>query len=172
MSLIYVWIFLILFFSFFSLAPFVPTRTKDLDRINKILNLKKWERFLEIWSWTAKVSIFLAWKNPEAKIYSIELSPFFYIISKINSIIFYKKNLNIIYWNALNMDFSKFDVFYIFWLENTIKQKILPKFEKEAWKNAKLFSYCFNATNNNLKEIKHKNSQKELAIFEYKKNNL
>lgn len=162
-------ILLVFFFSFFSLAPFLPTKTKDLERISNISKLKPWENFLEVWCWTAKVSIFVAKNNPENEVVWIELSPLLYAYSKIKSILLKQKNLKIIYWNALNLDFWKFDVIYIFWLDDTIKNKILPKIEKENWKNTRLLSYCFNPEDKNFIQIKHKESNKELAIFEYKK---
>ena len=59
MIILYIF-FLIFIFSFFSLAPFVPTRTSDLKRVNKISDLKDNQNFLEIWFWTAKVSFYLA----------------------------------------------------------------------------------------------------------------
>lgn len=66
-------------FSFLSLAPFVPTKTRDLERVARILDLQPGETFLEIGSGTAKVSLFLAKKFPESKIEGIELSPLFYL---------------------------------------------------------------------------------------------
>jgi hypothetical protein len=48
MELLIVVVILALFFSFFSLAPFMPTRTKDLDRVLEISSLKYGEKFLEI----------------------------------------------------------------------------------------------------------------------------
>lgn len=164
--LIVSWILIMFFFSFFSLAPFVPTKTKDLKRISKILDLKPWERFLEIWCWTAKVSQYIAKTYPNNEITWIELSPFFYVISKMKQIFSRQKNLKIIYWNALKENFAKYDVFYIFWMDKTIENKIFPKIEEEAkWK--KLISYCFSAKNENSKQVKYKKNDKELAIYEY-----
>lgn len=157
------------FFSFFSLAPFVPTKTKDLERISKIANLKSWETFLEIWCWTAKVSIFIAKKHPWNKIIWIEFSPFLYLISKVKSIFSWQKNLKIIYGNALNLDFSKYDVFYLFGLPETLKEKIIPKFKSEASQNARLLSYCFSFENSWITEKKFKETQKDLSIFQYRK---
>lgn len=169
LNLIFTIAFLLLFFSFFSLAPFLPTKSKDLERINKFMSLKPWEKFLEIWCWTAKVSAFLAKNNPNTQIIWIELSPFFYAISKIKSIFLNYNNLKIIYWNALKQDFSNYDVLYIFWLEDTIKNKIFPKIRQEFKKDSRLFSYCFSAENDFLQETKYKESEKVLAIYEYRK---
>ncbi len=158
-------------FSFFSLAPRVPTKTIDLERINEIINLAKDEKFLEIWCGNAKLSLFLADKNKNNKIVWIELSPLFYIISKIRAFFSKKENLEIIYWNALNIDFNNFDVIYIFWKPKSIKEKFCPKLNSVKKKNFRIISYCFNLKHNNFSEKKYK-TQKRLPIYEYKKNML
>lgn len=162
-------ILVISFFSFLSLAPFVPTKSKDLSRILEISNLKSWEKFLEIGCWTARVSSFIAKNMPDVEVIWIELSPALYIYSKIKSIFLRQKNLKIIYWNVLNLDFWDYDVLYIFWMDYALKKKILPKFEKQWKETSKLISYCFAWENKNLKEKKYKKDNTELAIYEYKK---
>jgi len=160
-------IFIISVFSFISLAPWIPTRWDDLERLNDILKLQKWEKFLEMWCWNAKVSFYLAKNNPETSIVWIELSPFFYIISKIRVYFSGIKNMNIIYGNALNLDLSEFDVIYVFWLPETVTKKVFPKLSKINNKNFRFISYCFKMTNDYFKEKKYKPSQK-YAIYEYK----
>lgn len=162
-------ILLIWFFSFFSLAPFVPTRNKDLERVAKIAWLKENETFLEIWCGTAKVSIFMAKYYPNNSIVWIEFSPFLYILSKIKAFFLWQKNIKIIYGNALKLNFSRYDILYIFWTPNSLKEKIIPKFIKESKENSKLLSYCFSLENSWLNEKKYKDNENELSIFEYKK---
>ncbi len=167
---IFIYIILILsIFSFLSIAPWVPTRTSDLERIAKILKLKKWEKFLEIWCWTAKVSLFLAKKNPENKIVWIELSLLFYLISKIRVFLSWLKNIEIKYWNAFKIDFHKYDVIYVFWLPETISWKLFPKLKKELKNTSRFFSYCFKMNNNHFNEIQHKECETVNSIYEYKK---
>ena len=103
-------ILLIWFFSFFSLAPFVPTRNKDLERVAKIAWLKENETFLEIWCGMVKVSIFMVKYYPNNSIVWIEFSPFLYIISKIKAFFSWQKNIKIIYGNALKLNFSEYDI--------------------------------------------------------------
>lgn len=157
------------FFSFFSLAPFVPTRNRDLERVAKIAWLQENETFLEIWCWTAKVSIFIAKFYPNNTIVGIEFSPFLYILSKIKAFFSWQKNIKILYGNALKLDFSQYDILYIFWTPSSLKEKIIPKFMKEAKENSKLLSYCFSFENSWLNEKKYKENENELSIFEYKK---
>ncbi len=169
MIILYIF-FLIFIFSFFSLAPFVPTRTSDLKRVNKISDLKDNQNFLEIWFWTAKVSFYLAKNNPNSNIVWIELSPILYFYAKIKLLFFPLKNLKLIYWNALSLNFNNYDVFYIFWLEETLKYKILPKLNLEMKKWSKLLSYCFIMDWWEKEIIKHKESENVLSIYEYKNN--
>lgn len=162
-------LFFIAAFSFFSLAPWVPTKSSDLERIHWILSLKKWERFLEIWCGTAKVSAYLAKQNPESNITWIELSPLLYIYSKIKAFFSWANNLNIMYWNALKIDFSKYDSLYVFGLPDTISQKLQPKLITELKNNAKFYSYCFKMTWDSFEQIIHKEQPTLNTLYEYTK---
>lgn len=160
-------IFFISIYSFFSLAPWVPTLKKDLEKINKILLLKDNEKFLEMWCWTLRVSLYVAKNNPESFITGIEFSPFFYLISKIKVFFSWLKNIEVKFWNALNLDLEKFDAIYVFWLPETITNKIFPKLSKTKNKNFRFVSYCFQMQNDYFKENKYKEKNR-YAIYQYK----
>lgn len=162
-------LFLIFCFWFFSIAPYVPTKKSDLERINKILNLNPWQTFYEIWCWDWRVSYFIAKNNPDKKIVAIEYSILFFLISKIRISLSSLSNINVIYWNALNDDFSKYDVFYIFWLEKTLEYKLKPKFEKEIHNWARVISYVFEINWWKNREEVFKESENVLSIYMYKK---
>ena len=168
-SYIFVIIFLLSSISFFSIAPFVPTRKKDLKRISDLVALKESENLLEIWCWTAKVCLFIAKHYPNNKIVWVELSPLFYVISKVKVFFSWIKNLEIIFWDAMKLDFSKYDVFYVFWLPETITKLLFPKLDKEIKNNSRFFSYCFQMQNDKFIEIKHKEKEKINSIYEYRK---
>lgn len=163
-------IFFISIFSFFSLAPWVPTKKNDIKRINDLIKLKKWEKFLEIWSWTALVSIWIAKLNPDSEIIWIELSPFLFFVSKIKLYFVKEKNIKIIYWNALKLDLSNFDVIYVFWLVDTISKKLYPKLKLINNKNFRFISYCFKFSNNKVFSEKRFKIEWENSIYVYKKN--
>lgn len=161
-------IFLISIISFASLAPWVPTKTDDLQRIDKILKSKPCKNFLEMWCWTAWVSLYLAKNNKNTFFTWIELSPFFYLISKLRIYFSWQKNIKIIFWNALKLDFSKFDVVYVFWVPSSVTQKIYPKISEIKNPDFRFISYCFQIEKDNIfEETKHKEPWK-LAIFEYR----
>lgn len=160
-------IIFLLIFSFFSIAPYVPTKTSDLERINKIINLNNWQTFYEIWCWDWKVSHFIAKNNPGKQIIWVEYSLLFYAISKFRTFLSPLPNLQIIYGNALKADFSKPDVFYIFWVEKTLEHKLKPKFEKEMKSQARVISYTFEINWWKDKETVYKESPDVLSIYVY-----
>ncbi len=166
MELIIYIIFIISVLSFISLAPWVPTKNSDLDRINKIIKLKQAEKLLEMWTGTAKVSLYLASQNKDSYITGIELSPFFYLISKLRVYFSGLDNIEIIYWNALKLDLENYDAIYVFWLPETVTNKVFPKIKHIKNKNFRFISYCFKMTNTYFKETKHKTENK-YAIYEY-----
>nr|MDD3720321.1 methyltransferase domain-containing protein [Candidatus Gracilibacteria bacterium] len=165
---IFILIVLLSLFSFLSLAPFVPTKNSDLIRLLKIINLKKGEKFLEIGCGTGKVSLFFAKNFPQNEIVGIELSPLFYIISKIKVFFSGLKNIKIVYGNAMKLDFSKFDIFYVFGLPETVTNKLSPKLEREMKDTSRFYSYCFKMSNDKFDEVRHKESSVLNSIYEYK----
>lgn len=154
-------------FAWFSLAPWVPTRTSDLARINTLISLRKKSRFLEIWCWNARVSLYLAKHNPQSEIVWIEFSPLMYIISLLRAKSSGCKNIKVLYWNALKLNLSSYDALYVFWLPDTITKKIFPKLKIEMKATARFYSYCFRMTNDYFTEIKHKPSEELHSIYEY-----
>lgn len=154
-------------FSFFSLAPWFPTDTKDIERIFDVIKLKKGEHLLEMGCGTASVSLALARHHPDAHIVGIELSPFFYLISKIRGKISGLENIEILYGNALHLDLSVFDVIYVFGMPKTVTEKLFPKISQVKNQNFRCISYCFKMTNDFFEETKHK-IEKRNSIYEYR----
>ncbi len=167
-QLIFSIILIICVFSWFSLAPWVPTRGLDLERIHHLISLKKDQKFLEIWCGNARVALYLAKYNPDSQIVWIEFSPLMYVISLLRARVSRLKNIQIIYWNALKLDMSSYDILYVFWLPETVTKKIFPKLKKEMKSTAVLYSYCFKMSNDYFLETKHKPSQTVNAIYEYR----
>lgn len=159
---------IILFFciSFLSLAPWVPTRSYDLQRIHSLIKLRKNQKFLEIWCWNARVSLYLAKHNPQSSITWIEMAPWMYLISKLRAYLSGLNNIEIIYWNALKHDMNGYDVLYVFWLPDTVSNKLFPILKNQMKKTARFYSYCFRMRNNYFHEIKHK-PEWQYSVYEY-----
>lgn len=154
--------------SFFSLAPWLPTRLRDLKRIHDIMALGSGAKMLEIWCGNARVSLYMAHHNPNAFITGIELSPLFYIISKIRVHMSGLKNIQIVYWNALHYNISDYDALYVFGLPQTVNQQIAPKLKKEMKSTAVFYSYCFHLEDEDFIHTQHKPDSKNYSLHEYK----
>lgn len=158
--------FLVLSFGYtgLSLAPWVPTKKQDLERIHKLAWLTAGQKFLEIGCGDAKVCHYIAKNNPLVQVVWIELSPVMYFFARARYVCSPQKNLSIRFWNLYHMDFSDYDVIYAFWLPETISLKLNKKLEKELKKWGKFLSYAFEIKDWKGKITKDKPEWK-LALF-------
>lgn len=150
-----------------SIAPWVPCRKKDLERINRLADLKPGQVFCELGCGDGRVSRYIAKKNPESKVIGIELSIPVFIFTKIISIFNNPSNLKIKFGDAFKEDLSKVDVVYTFALVKSINGKLKNKFEKEMKKGAKVLSYVFSIKDWKGKQIVNKPDKKSLSIYIY-----
>src|SRR5436190_906790 len=76
-----------LFYSFcrpgLSLAPWVPTRKRDLERILRLAALKSGETFYELGCGDARVARYVARQRPDVHVVGIEMSPILYAIARL-----------------------------------------------------------------------------------------
>lgn len=140
-------IFLILIFilftglalgAFFD-APWVPTRKKDFDRIAELADLKPGMTLYELGSGTGAMLFYLSRKY-KAHCVGIEVSPLFYLYSKIKSLFY--KNVEIKYGNCYSPDLSKADVIYAWFMSSNLN-KLKEKFKKSAKEDAKIVISCW-----------------------------
>jgi cyclopropane fatty-acyl-phospholipid synthase-like methyltransferase len=146
----------------------VPTNTKDLNRINSLANLSTWRKFLEIGCWDAKVCHFIAKKNLTIQVVWVEINPLLFIAAKIRNFISPQKNLTIFFKSLYNIDFSWFDIIYVFWMPESMARNLKRKFEQELKDDARIFSYAFPLEWWKGKYIKDKPDWK-LSIYIYSK---
>lgn len=127
----------------FSLAPWVPARSKDLDRIHEVANLKPGDKLYEIGSGDGRVSFYLAKKNPHAQITGIEMSLPLYVFSRTKLIFSKQQNLQFKFGNALKKDLSPANVIYTFAMVESLNDKLKQKFLNELQKGSRIISYVF-----------------------------
>lgn len=141
--MIFFWIFLILIFTSFALivavgAPYVPTKSKDLERLFQHLKLRKGSLVVDLGSGDGRVLLFA--KKEGYKAIGYELNPVLAIMSKIrignsNKVITKINN----YWSA---DISKADLVFVFSAQPYM-QRLLKKLEKEVKTGGLVVSYGF-----------------------------
>ena len=154
-------------FAWFSLAPWVPTLSKDLKRINKIAKLKPGQTFLELGCGDGRVCSYIARQNPKAKVIGIELAFPFYVFTKLRVALCGPKNVQIVFGDALKYDISDIDVLYVFGLMETVNKKIKQKIDKQMKPKAKLISYVFAMQKWSGKETKYKEGKNISGIYVY-----
>lgn len=157
LSILFIIILMPMAVAWLKMAPYVPARKKDLKTINQAVNLKKSERFYELWCGDAKVSHYIARNNPDSEILWVEFAFPVFIFAKIRQLINPQKNLKIELWDWFKKDFWNFDVIYFFAMPDSINKKIIPKFLAEAKPWARLVSYAFSIKDVDLlKHFEHK----------------
>ncbi len=125
-----------------SMAPWVPTRKKDIEKLLKILDLQAWQKFLEIGCGDARVSRSIAQKFQKSYITAIELAYPIYFLAKLRNING-PQNLHVKLENAFKQNFGDYDVIYVYGMPDKMWNKIVPKFLKQAKQWSKLYSYIF-----------------------------
>ncbi len=122
-------------------APWVPTRSLDVDRFLKLSDLKEGEKMYDLGSGDGRLVCAVAEKGGNAVGYEVSLFPF--IISKIRQIFNGRwKKSSIQYRDFWNADLSDADVIYFF-LMPKIYSKLKSKLEKELKKGARVVAYVW-----------------------------
>lgn len=126
-----------------SLAPWVPTKRKDLKRIKRIADMKKGEIFYDLGCGDGRVTAYMS-KKSQVKAIGIELAIPFYVICKIREWIGQDKNLEFKLKSLFQEDLSKADTVYLFAANSKkLTGKIIEKLERELKPGAKVISYAF-----------------------------
>ena len=126
-----------------SMAPWVPTRSHDIQRVQDLLKLDPWENFLEIGTGDGRIAAAVAKEFPDSKIVGIELAPAMFCVAWIRKFLQGTDNFSVVLWDAFSRDFSHFDAIYVYGMPDKMQKKIVPKFMQEAKAGAKLYSYVF-----------------------------
>jgi len=125
-----------------SLAPWVPSQKKDLERIFKVANLKPNEIFYDLGCGNGRIN-FYANRNFHVKSIGIELALPLFLTCKIRQIFHPNKNTFFKYKSLFKEDLSKADVIYVFGLPSSLEKKLKQKLEKELRPGTRVISYCF-----------------------------
>lgn len=123
-----------------SAAPWLPMRKKDVERCIKLADIKPGDKFYDLGCGDGRLVCAAAQAGADA--IGLEISLFPYWLAKIRVIFSKNKNCRIIFKSFWQADLSDADIVYIF-LMLKIHRKLIPKFEKELKKGAKIISYIW-----------------------------
>ncbi len=126
-----------------SMAPWVPTRSKDIQRLLELLHMSPGEKFLEIGSGDGRVSLAVARTFTRAHITWGELAFPMFCIARLRVYLSWLSNIHISFGDAFRYDFWSFQHIYVYGMPKAMQQKIVPKFMREAQPWTKLYSYVF-----------------------------
>jgi len=152
-------------FSVLSFAPWVPSRSRDLERIFKLADLKPGQIFYDLGCGDGRVTIFAA-KNYKVQAIGLEISLPFYLICRLRQIFSHQDNLKFKFKNLFKEDLSQADVVYFFGIPKTVNGKIVAKLKRELRPGSKVISYAFKL-NDWTPKIIDKPTKNDLSVYLY-----
>jgi len=159
------------FFLLFALGGFfgaiwAPTRKKDYERIDKLMDLKPGTVLYDLGSGSAGLLFYLS-KKYNIKCVGIEVSPILYLYSKIKSLFY--KNVEIKFGSFLWHDLKSADIIYVFLLPR-IYNKLRNKIKNNTKENVKIISAVWPFEN--IKYSKISEDNKNMNYYFYYKRDL
>lgn len=154
-----------MFWTCIAVAPWVPSKKKDLERIFKVARLKPGEVFYDLGCGDGRL-VFLANQKFQAKAIGVETSLFLILFCKIRRIFHPNKDIVFKYKSMFKEDLSRADVVYTYLLPKTLEKKLKDKFKKELKPGARVISYVFAIKGLEPKAV-DKPEQKSSAIYLY-----
>ena len=148
-----------------SIAPWLPTKKKDLTRILDLAELKPGDIFYELGCGDGGVASYVA-KNSEAKVIGLEIALPLYFMAKLRQIFLGRDNLKIKLKSIFSENLSQAKVIYVFGTPDSLIKKLKDKFKRELKPGTKIMSYSFFIKG--WEPIKvSKPKDKDLAIYIY-----
>ncbi len=142
MYILLIFIIIILLTSAFASwkgAPWVPTWSADIDRIIKLADIKKGERFIDLGCGDGRLVQAAARAGAQAIGYEISLLPF--LAAKIRQL-FARDNYKIYFKNFWEVNLGDTNIVYVF-LTKKAYPRLKQKFEKELKKGTKVITYVW-----------------------------
>jgi SAM-dependent methyltransferase len=123
----------------YLVAPWLPTRSKDLERIERIGNLQPGQKFYDLGCGDGRILIYLS-RHTNTSLIGIELSLFHYLLALLFTFIHRRKNVIIKLGNILQQDVSQADVVYIYGCPSRLEE-VGKKLKRNLKAGAKVISY-------------------------------
>jgi len=135
--------YLSIFLSVFSLAPWVPSRSRDLKRAIGLSDLKAGEVFADLGCGDGR-AVFAAHKFFGAKARGIELAWPLYLFCRAKKYLFYNRaDIVFKYGDLFREDLSDIDVIFVYDLPGSLEKRLKSKLGTELKPGARVISYGF-----------------------------
>jgi len=126
-----------------SLAPWVPTRRSDLERIRQLAGLGMGDIFYDLGCGDGKVALYMA-NQTGVKSIGIELSFPFWLVCLARKILRAEKNVKFKWQSLYRANLAEADAVYVFaGSQSKLKGRLKHKLERELKHGAKVISYIF-----------------------------
>ncbi len=125
-----------------SLAPWVPTRTRDLKRIMKLFNLPVGATLYDIGCGEGKVVLYAS-KYYQLNGVGIELAIPFYCIAQLRRWIGRNDTCHFILGDLFKQNLSQADAVYVFGMPKKLQARLVTKLKAELKPKAKVVSCAF-----------------------------
>lgn len=149
-----------------SLAPWVPTRKRDLKRICALADLKPDKVFYDLGCGDGRLVVY-ANKHYGVKAVGIELALPLFVVCKIRQLLNRQKKIKFKFKNLFRENLSNADIIYVFAYKERLTGKLKQKLEKELKPGTQVISYTF-PIEGWRPEIISKPNEKDLSIYLYK----
>jgi len=164
---IVIWLILLtLAITALSLAPWVPTRKKDLPRVLKIADLKPGELFYDLGCGDGRVAFYIS-ENSPAKAIGIELAIPFFVYCRLKNYFLKNPRLEFKLKNIYRENLNNAKVVYLFAANSQkLNEKLVNKLLTELPNGAKIISYAFPILSLKASQI-DKPDNNDVAIYLY-----
>ncbi len=125
-----------------SLAPWVPTSTKDYQRINGLINIQN-KKFIDLGCGTAGLLIYLARKNPTGQFIGVEIALPLFIFAWCRIKLTGLTNIKLYYQDLFKLNLHDFDVIFVYGYPRSIKNRLATKIRQEVVPGTILISQAF-----------------------------
>lgn len=149
------------------LAPWLPTRSRDLKRACELADFKDGEVFYDLGCGDGRL-LFFAEKSHRVKCIGFEIALPFYLYAKIKQL-FTRSKTVIKFGDFFNSNLEDAGVVYVFGTRGTLAKRVKEKFEKELKPGTRVLSYSFPIENWN-PVVVSRPTEKDLPIYLYKIN--
>ena len=150
-----------------SLAPWVPTRRKDFERIEQLVSLRAGDNFIELGCGTAGLLLYLAKKYPRIKFVGIEIAWPLFLTAWLRVRLLGLNNVKVILKNIFKHNLSQYDVIFSYGLRQEAHTRLARKIGSECQSGCMVISYTFPLPQLNL-ITKDKPDLNHVAIYLYR----